>query len=121
MKNIYYIISFSSIKCNSISDDFIFEEVSILNVSSNINCADIVCIKLIIVNHIQNSLIAIEIFLVDTLLNFGLYVFICNPLHWIFAKIALNSSKIFFEGIKSNIFGEVFNDGANDNTFGWPD
>jgi len=36
-------------------------------------------------------------------------------------KRALNSSKIFFGGIKSNIIGKVFNDGANDNTFGWPD
>ena len=120
LKNIYY-ISFSSIQYNFISDDSIFEEVSIRNVSSNINCADIDCIKLIIVSHIHNSRNAIYIYLIDTLLNFCPYSFICNPLHWIFTKIVHNSSRIFFGGIKLNIFGKVFDDGSNDNAFGWPD
>ena len=120
MKNIYYTSS-SSIQYNFISDDSIFEEVTIRNVSSNINCADIDCIKLIIISHIHNNHIVIYIYLVDNLLNFCPYVFICNPLRWIFTKIVHYSLKIFFGGIKSNIFGKVFDDGSNDNAFGWPD
>ena len=120
LKNIYY-TSFSSIQYNFISDDSIFEEVSIRNVSSNINCAYIDCIKLIIISHIHNNHIVIYIYLVDNLLNFCPYVFICNPLRWIFTKIVHYSLKIFFGGIKSNIFGKVFDDGSNDIAFGWPD
>ena len=98
-----------------------FEEISFRYVSSNINCADIYCIKLIIVNHIHNNHIVYYICLVYIFLNFCPYVFICNPLHWIFTKIVHNSSKIFFGDIKSNIFEKVFDDGAKDNSFGWKD
>ena len=98
------------------NDCSIFEEGPFLNVSSNINCANIDCIKLIIVSQMHNSHIIIYICKVDTLLNFSPYIFICNTLYWIFIKIVHNFSKIFF--IKSNIFGKVFDDGSKDNAFG---
>ena len=66
------------------SDCSIFEEGSFLNVSSNINCAGVDCIKLIIVSQMHNSHIIIYICKVDTLPNFSPYVFICNTLYWIF-------------------------------------
>ena len=79
---------------------FIFEDMSFLNISININCADIDCIKLIIVSQIHNSRICHLYFFVDTLLNFFLYIFFCNPLYWIFTKIVHNSSRILFRGIE---------------------